>query len=53
MLKEFDAEDMEIQLSFREVGAILVFFSSVESRREFAMTAESMLTTLQTVNHSG
>lgn len=40
VLKGFDAEGMEIQLSFREVGAMCIFCNSVTSRREFAMTAE-------------
>jgi len=42
VLKGFDAEGTEIQLSFREVGAMRMFLNSVESRREFAMTAESI-----------
>lgn len=42
VLKGFDAEGREIQLSLIEAGAMCIFFNSVKSRGEFAMTAESI-----------
>lgn len=50
LLQGFYAEVMVIYLNFSNT---CIFKNSVNSKRECSVTAESMLTMLQTINHSG